>query len=312
VSIVSVLLGGVISAMTPIAAALYGQGDNKGLGFLMRTVVLLQFVLNALMVLIIELFPGIILVIYDVDSYLVEPATDALRIFSIMFLFRGFVVVFMYYFQVVSRKVYAIVLGLIDGFVGIIPLSLILTSFMGVTGIWVAFPLLSFLMLIGIVIVNLVILRRSQGRYRGIFLIKNEESDIPAYDATVSLNSDDIAENAKQLQDFCRDHGLDGKPAMFVAVASEEMCTNLINSTQKKTQDVTDILVKIYKDEIVMDVRSIGEVFDVTGAEGEEFSSIDVLRKVTSSIEYAYVVGMNQTRIRIAGRARPKGELNLV
>jgi hypothetical protein len=99
---------------------------------------------------------------------------------------------------------------------------------------------------------------------------------------------------------------------MFVAVASEEMCTNLINSTQKKTQDVTDILVKIYKDEIVMDVRSIGEVFDVTGAEGEEFSSIDVLRKVTSSIEYAYVVGMNQTRIRIAGRARPKGELNLV
>lgn len=42
----------------------------------------------------------------------------------------------MYYFQVISKKAYAIIISMIDGFAGIIPLALILTSFMGITGIY--------------------------------------------------------------------------------------------------------------------------------------------------------------------------------
>ena len=60
----------------------------------------------------------------------------------------------MCYFQIISRKLYAVVISLIDGFIGVIPLSLLLTHFMGINGMWLAFPLLAFLMLSGIIVTN--------------------------------------------------------------------------------------------------------------------------------------------------------------
>ena len=72
-----------------------------------------------------------------------------------MFLFRGFILVFMYYFQVSNRKMYATIISIIDGFAGIIPIALILTSFMGITGLWLTFPVLAILMLASIVVINL-------------------------------------------------------------------------------------------------------------------------------------------------------------
>ncbi|MBR5336673.1 MAG: hypothetical protein IK152_01685 [Lachnospiraceae bacterium] len=58
--------------------------------------------------------------------------------------------------------------------------------------------------------------------------------------------------------------------------------------------------IKIFPKEIVMDVRSLGKPFDVTTAEDEAFSNVDVLRKIATSIDYGYVLGMNQTRIKIS------------
>ena len=72
------------------------------------------------------------------------------------------------------------------------------------------------------------------------------------------------------------------------------------NTDQKSAAAFIDVLLKIYPEEVLMDVRSIGKPHDPSTAPAEEYSNVDVLRKAASSVEYNYVLGMNQTRIRIA------------
>ena len=126
-----------------------------------------------------------------------------------------------------------------------------------------------------------------------------EEERIPVYDATVLLNEKDIAENAENLQDFFREKLTDPGLSTIIAVASEEMGIYTMNMKDKSLLDEFDLLVKVYENEVIMDIRSIGNPFDITSSPAEEYSGVDVLRKIVESIDFAYVTGMNQTRIKI-------------
>ena len=72
-----------------------------------------------------------------------------------------------------------------------------------------------------------------------------------------------------------------------------------MNMKDKSLLDEFDLLVKVYENEVIMDIRSIGNPFDITSSPAEEYSGVDVLRKIVESIDFAYVTGMNQTRIKI-------------
>ena len=298
VSIMSIIIAGILGAMMPLVAALHGQGDHKGIKMLMRTVMIMQFATNIVLVTILDFFPQGVLYLYNVQGDLAVPAAAAIRMFSGIFIFRGFMLIFMYYFQIVSRKMYAVIISVIDGFAGIIPLALILTHFLGIIGIWLTFPVLSALLLAGILITNMIIAKRSKGKYNGLLLYEREEN-IPVFDSTIALRKEDVVEAAKDLQDFCKKAEIPDKLSALVALASEEMGNYSIEHKEKRRLDEIDLLLKVYKDRIVMDVRSIGKHFDITACDAEQFSNVDVIRKVASSIEYGYVTGMNQTRITI-------------
>ena len=52
-----------------------------------------------------------------------------------------------------------------------------------------------------------------------------------------------------------------------------------------------------------MDYRSIGDPFDLTSADPEEYSNLATLKKMVTTVDYNYVMGMNQTRITIRREA---------
>jgi hypothetical protein len=246
-----------------------------------------------------EAFPQLILALYSVDGSIAGMAKTGIRIFSIMFIFRGFVFTFMYYFQIVSRRMYAIILSVIDGFAGLIPLILIFTSLMGINGLWTAFPVLSFLMLTGIVITNLWIAKHSNGKYSGLLLAENEDPNVATYDVTIPLKVADIETNAERLQEFCLSNNLGKYVSSVVAMASEEMGMYILEKSRVADHSVFDILVKVFPQQIVMDVRSVGKPFDPLSDPDETFSNIAVLKKIASSVDFGYVLGMNSTRIKI-------------
>ncbi len=299
-SVVSIGMSGVISAMIPIGAVLEGQKDFKGLKILLKSIFLVQFLVSLLFTVFFEAFPNLFCYIYNYTGENAKGAIIGIRIFAIMFVFRGFVLTMMYYFQIINRKLYASVISGIDGFAGLIPCVLILTPFFGINGLWMAFPLLAILMLIGIIILNLCIARNSNGKYEGILLFDTKERSGKVYDSTFLVGKDDISDFVLSLQNFCDSNIDNRKTVIRVALASEEMLAYVLEQRFRKIPiEQIDVLVKILRDEVRVDIRCIGEPIDPTAAAGEAYSNVDVLRKVSKNIAYTYVLGMNQTRITI-------------
>ncbi|MBQ4282226.1 MAG: hypothetical protein II753_09030, partial [Spirochaetales bacterium] len=221
------------------------------------------------------------------------------------FVFRGFVLVFMYYFQISNRKTYAFLISVTDGFAGIIPMAMLTTHIFGITGLWIAFPLLSAVMLVLILGINLILSLRKKSRCHGILLLEREDERVPTYDATIRLDSKSISDGSRELQAFCERYIRDDTLPVLITVAAEEMSVYSMSMKDSTELDQLDILVKIYPREILMDFRSMGKPFDIATAHQQGFSNALMLKKIASSEEYSYLIGLNQTRIHI-GRKRIK------
>ena len=301
VSMVSILIGGVIDATIPMSASLYGQRDFAGIRILMRTAMAVQFSANLIALVFFEAFPQIVLNMYNVEGDMVAPAMTGLRIFSISFVTRGFILMYMCLFPVIGRKIYAFMISLVDGFLGIIPLSLILTNIHGINGLWEAFALLPALMLLVILIINLRISARSGGKYSRFMLIEKEDTNIPVFDCTIMMSREDISRLADNIQSFCEANELEPRLTTMTALVSEEMSVYTLENSKDTEVHSIDIILKIFPGYVLMDFRSIGKAYDLSSMpeNKNDFSSMAVLRKAASSVEYNYTLGMNQTRIKV-------------
>ena len=145
---------------------------------------------------------------------------------------------------------------------------------------------------------NLIISIRYKGRYSNLFLIEEESKDIPVYDVTFTAQDEQIAETSGDLELFCREQDLSQELSMFAGIVSEEVSVMTKNNADKRDTDKIDMLVKVYPDYLLLDFRSIGKPFDVS-SEVSKGSNLDVLRKLSYSADFSYVMGMNLTRIKL-------------
>ncbi|MCR5107665.1 MAG: hypothetical protein K6B28_05825 [Lachnospiraceae bacterium] len=121
-SVVSIGVSGIVDAMVPIGATLTGQRDFKGLKALIKTVLKVQLISNILFTAFFLVFPQFFCRLFNCTGETAAAAMIGIRIFSFMFVFRGFVLVFIYYYQISNRKIYASVISCVDGFAGSTPL----------------------------------------------------------------------------------------------------------------------------------------------------------------------------------------------
>ena len=118
------------------------------------------------------------------------------------------------------------------------------------------------------------------------------------------MSREDISELAGNIESFCESQDLEPRLTTLTALVSEEMSVyTLENSHDTKVQSI-DIILKIFPDYVLMDFRSIGKAYDLSSMpeNKNDFSSMTVLRKIASSFEYNYTLGMNQTRIKVDRR----------
>ena len=111
------------------------------------------------------------------------------------------------------------------------------------------------------------------------------------------MQNDDISRLTPAIQEFCEKEHVNEGIALLTAISTEEM--SLYSIQNSSGIDYIDILLKIYPDHILMDFRSIGTPFDLSSADPEEYSNLAMLKKMVTTVDFNYVMGMNQTRIRI-------------
>lgn len=297
-SIVSVFLAAVIGATMPLAAVLHGQRDFRGETEILKIAMKYQTIISIVSVFALECFPEQLAALYSIsDGQEMEMAVNAVRIFAILYLFRGFYMVFMKYFQVIARKKYSMLISLMDG-VGIVPLSALFCIGFGLEGLWWSYVVLSICILLMVVLWNKRICYKSDGLLRGWLLSARDDSAEDVLDVTVPEEAAYISAISEQLMHFCSNNGIDKRSALFAALVVEEMAVYTKNRMRKA--DYLDILAKLYQDRVEIDFRSLGKPFDPrTTTPADITENMMLLQTAASTMEYHYIMGMNCTKITV-------------
>jgi len=299
-SIVSIFLAALVGASMPLIAVLHGQRDFGGETNMLKTVMRMNVILSLVCFAAFQIIARPLASLYNITGEAeVALAVRAVRIFALMYVFRGFYMILMKYLQAMGRKVYSMFISVFDGFGGIIPIVFVMSGLMGLDGLWWAFPVTSALLLLIVMLVNRRIALRSNGRYTGWLLAAREDEAEEVFDVTLFEDGRSISAVSEELQQFCVGCGLDARSATHSALCVEEMAVYTRN--RHKKNDYMDVLARLYADKIEIDFRSLGDSFDpLVAAEGDAAENIRLLHGIASKLEYSYIMGMNCTRITIA------------
>lgn len=241
-SIASIFVGGIGSTLVRVIAFLKGQKDFREIGKITSYSYLLQFVSSALLVVGLILFRSSIASLYNVtDLETLKLTTHAICIFSFCILLRGLNVNFMFYVQSIGHSIYASAISLLDGFVIIIPITLILCPIIGLDGLWLAFPLYTALLLLIILIVNALILKSGKEHYAGITLVERdvEVLETSSISGKISAKSTNIADKIpdEEMRKVAQDY--------FAAITAN-----------KADAVLADLLVRCCHDRDIVEIRT--------------------------------------------------------
>lgn len=301
ISIVSIFLQGIADATAPILATLHGQRDVQGKRFLLKTSVRYIFIISSVLVVGFWVFPEFMLGLYNItDPDVVTMGITAIRIFSLMFLFRGIYILFMIVSSITGSRIYAVLISLFDGVIGTVIFGTILTLAFGLNGLWITFPITSAALLFAVTINNINKIKKSNGELMGFFLQESHPFTGPVYDITIDNTNEDISRLSCELSDFCRDNNVSKSTSIRVGLLAEEMAVYTKNHNAGKKYNV-DVLAHIENNSLILDFRSEGAPFNpLNESAGDESENILILRGLSNSIQYDYILGMNSTRIEIA------------
>ena len=307
-SIVSVFLGAVMGSSIPLMSLLHGQRDYNGEASILKTSMEWQLVMSAVLSTVLVLFARQTAAIYNIrEAGEVLVAVRALRIYCLMLFLRSAIILYFRYLKVAGFAWYAMIVSALDSFAAIIPIAWLMSRLSGITGFWWAFPMTSAMILVFILIMNLSVASRSDGRYRGLLLLENDESSTPVLDVTIADNPEAISGISEKMQTICEQNGITGRNAVLAALAVEEMAVYITDKNEDKAY--MDILVRLHKGDVIIDFRTLGSAFDPLSDNDEDnWENVRLLRGIATSIENDYMLGMNSTRIVVGCEKEPSSD----
>lgn len=132
---------GLNNGMVPIIAYNYGAGKKDRV---LKTMKLSIFYAVSIMLaglLIIELFPDVLLGLFDASESMLAIGVPALRIICLSFVFAGFCIVTGSVFQALGNGVYSMIVSITRQLVVLLPVAFLLSRLGNVDYVWWAFPI---------------------------------------------------------------------------------------------------------------------------------------------------------------------------
>lgn len=256
-------IGGAVLIMGGLSA---GEQDVNGITTVVKTalrdilicVTLLAAAVFAAAPLIAGLFiPG------RGDAY--GMAVTAVRCYAAALPFLAFNVSGANYFQSISRKAWAYSVNVCIELVCTASFALILTSFLGVTGIWLAYPA-GQATLSAVIILRAVFGRDRNRKGLSSFLMLRPGFGVNEGDVMERSikNMADVVALSVDVGDFCKAHGIVGREGYRVALCVEEMAGNVIEHgfTDEKRHNL-DVRVIIKDGRVVLRLRDDCAFFDL-------------------------------------------------
>ena len=313
-SIPECFINGISSAVILLTSLYVGERNKDALKTLRNSSMKMALGIEFLFTIIIIVFASPIASLYAHDNIMVcQYLTVAIRCIAINMPLLALSEIIQAYEQGIDKFKRSNTLSFLSRFVYLVATIFILGNLFGVTGIWMAFPVTSFLTIITAIIIQYI-----ESKKGGIELMFPIPSKCEINDQDKIVRRIDASDNAieeivhisKDIQSFCLNHGIDSTRSMFVALCYEEMASNIIEHTQstKKRKISIDIFVMIIDNQINIRLRDNSRKFDVVENYNtikfdpdhpEKNMGIRIVMNSAKSVEYVNTFGMNNLIITI-------------
>lgn len=150
---------GIVQGMRPVVGYNYGAGEQGRVKSAIRYSLLCTAAIMLLGTLLSLLIPGQIFGLFDADAELLSAGITALRIISLGFLVSTIGVIASGVFEALGEGRHSLAVSLLRQFAITIPLSFVLSRFLGAVGVWISFPAGEFCA----AVVALVLLKKYKG-----------------------------------------------------------------------------------------------------------------------------------------------------
>jgi Na+-driven multidrug efflux pump len=149
---------GIVQGFQPIASFNYGAKNFKRVIEVLKVSLKFLIIYSTIGVIIIQLFPGLIIRMFNNDTELIRLGKVAIRIVTIMIPFVGIQILSASLFQAIGKAKPALIVSMSRQTLFLIPLVLLLPKFnnFGLVGIYAAFPLADILA----IVLSLYLLKR--------------------------------------------------------------------------------------------------------------------------------------------------------
>ena len=132
---------GIGQGLLPLIGFNFGAGKRKRIIELILKAALSGIIWSGLCWVIIMLFPGHILSVFNSDPAFLEEGINGVRLYFICIFILGIQMIPGFFFQGIGKGFPATILSGARHFFFLLPSVLLLPRFLGVTGLWIAFPI---------------------------------------------------------------------------------------------------------------------------------------------------------------------------
>lgn len=255
-SFVSMFISGAAQAMTPIVGVLYGEADYQGVYFVVRRALKTLLTASLVATLVLELFPGGILQIFGIHHAAdIAEGIPAIRLFSLSLVGTSITFLSMYYYMTIGRTKLATTISFTQG-ASVVPLALVLSSFMGASGVWVAFSLAELVTILMIFMWYSSLKKSSPEKYTNPLLLDQEQFFLRSrLELTCETDEQVIHGSLQQLKAFMESGKVDPQLATEVVSAMDNLMRAIKRSSAQSTTGNIDMMLDIYAGKIVSHVR---------------------------------------------------------
>ncbi len=298
-SLAFILVEGASMTLLPILGALYGEKDANGQRLTLRYGMIVTVALSVLVLVVSELFPVQLAALYGLNEpEVAEIFAVTFRIFSINIPILAVIYVMRTFFQATKQRGLANLLVMLDGVLTIVPLMFWFAHY-DIYWLWVSFPV-SKAVTVLITLVAMVISKNVQHKKN---ILGIEDEDGVMYDFSIKNEIPEAINASEEAMAFCVKNNVPESTVNAVGVTVEELCHNIATYARTSGNNAVDVCVRVMPDKVNVRLRDNGAEFDPTDYidnSGKRITGLELVRMLSSSVNYNRVLGFNVTNVAIA------------
>ncbi len=298
-SLAFILVEGASMTLLPILGALYGEKDANGQRLTLRYGMIVTVALSVVVLVVSELFPVQLAALYGLtDVTTADIFAVTFRIFSINIPILAVIYVMRTFFQATKQRGLANLLVMLDGVLTIVPLMFWFAHY-DIYWLWFSFPVSKAVTVI-ITLIAMVIGKKVRNKKN---ILGIEEEDGVICDFSIKNEIPEAIKASEEAMEFCKRQNVPENTVNAIGVTVEELCHNIANYSVTNSNSAVDVCVRVMPDKVNVRIRDDGAEFDPTDFidnSGKRITGLELVRMLSSSINYNRVLGFNVTNVAVS------------